>query len=729
MARSTILGFPRIGPARELERATEAHWAGRLDADELARVSRDLRADAWRRQAEAGLDLLPSNDFSSYDHVLDQACVVGALPERFAAVGHELDQATRFALARGRQDGDGTDVAPLEMTKWFDTNYHYLVPELGAATRFALRSTQPVDAFVEAQRAGLTTRPVLVGPITFLLLAKSVEQDLDPLELLPWLLPVYEELLARLGDAGAEWVQLDEPALASDLADDSRVAYEAAYEALARPGGPKVLLTTYFGGVVDEHPWLFDLPLDGIHLDLVRDPDQLATALDRLGPDQVLSAGIVDGRNVWRTDLRRALDALAPAADRLGDRLWVAPSCSLLHVPYDVAAEPDLDPHVRPWLAFAQQKLDEVVTLTRGLTEGVDAVADALAGNDEVLATRRTGGSRVRSAATRRATGTSEADARRDVPYAERRVAQAAAIPLPVLPTTTIGSFPQTAALRRARRDHVDGILDDDGYRAVCEAEIARVVAEQEALGLDVLVHGEPERNDMVQHFGERLDGIVTTRHGWVQSYGTRYVRPPIIHGDVARPRPMTVEWATYAQGLTDRPVKGMLTGPVTILQWSFVRDDQPRADTCRQIALAVRDEVADLQDAGIGVIQVDEPALREGLPLRSADHKTYLDWATECFRLATAVARPDVQVHTHMCYAEFADILDAVVALDADVISLEAARAAGWTCSSTSPTTATPPAPVPACGTSTPHRCPASTTSPAAFATLWPWSMSTSCG
>ena len=560
------------------------------------------------------------------------------------------------------------------MTKWFDTNYHYLVPELGPTTRFHLASEQAIDAVVEARGLGHATRPVLVGPLTFLLLAKSTDDRFDPVELLPWLVPVYEELLDRLGAAGAEWVQLDEPALATDLADDCRVAYEHAYGALGDVG-PKVLLTTTFGGVVDEHPWLFDLPVDGIHLDLVRDPHQLAPALDRLGDDQVLSAGIVDGRNVWRTDLRAALDRLGPVADRLGDRLWVAPSCSLLHVPYDVDAEPDLDPDVRPWLAFAQQKLHEVATLARGLTDGSDAVAGELAASDEIVASRRAALGAGRSPARRRAAASGATDGQRSVPYRERRAAQDAARPLPALPTTTIGSFPQTAELRDARRDHGAGAITDARYRAVCEAEIAHVIAEQEALGLDVLVHGEPERNDMVQYFGERLDGFVTTRHGWVQSYGSRYVRPPILHGDVERPAPMTVDWSTYAQSLTDRPVKGMLTGPVTILQWSFVRDDQPRADTCRQIALAVRDEVADLQDAGIGVIQVDEPALREGLPLRRTDHKAYLDWATECFRVATAVARPSTQIHTHMCYAEFADILDAVVALDADVISLEAAR------------------------------------------------------
>jgi len=664
MAKSTNLGMPRIGADRELKRAVEAYWAGRSDAASVGEVARTIRAANWRRQRAAGIDRIPSNDFSLYDQMLDTTCLVGALPERFGSTGDEVDLDTYFALARGRDE-----VHPLEMTKWFDTNYHYLVPELGPDTTFRPASRKPVAELEEALALGIETRPVLIGPVTYLLLAKPEVAGFAPLDLLDRLLPVYARVLGDLEAAGADWVQLDEPALATDLGDAERTAYRRAYEALAAASGCRLLLTTFFGGLGDATGLALGLPVDGVHVDLVRDPGQLDAVADGLGPDRILSVGVVDGRNVWRNDLSRTFDLLGDLGDRLGDRLWVGPSCSLLHVPYDVGAEPDLDPQVAGWLAFAGQKLDEVATLARGLTDGRDAVSPEVAASDAVVRDRRETVA-ARRGASRRGDG-----AARRAPYGDRRPAQREALGLPPLPTTTIGSFPQTPEIRRARQRHVAGTLSDEGYRRFCEGEIEHVIRAQEAIGLDVLVHGEPERNDMVQYFGERLSGFATTRNAWVQSYGSRCVRPPILHGDVERPQPMTVDWTTYAQSLTPSPVKGMLTGPVTILQWSFVRDDQPRADTCRQIALAIRDEVADLERAGIGIIQVDEPALREGLPLRRGDWDGYLAWATECFRLATSGVADRTQIHTHMCYADFGDILDAVRSLDADVISLEAAR------------------------------------------------------
>jgi 5-methyltetrahydropteroyltriglutamate--homocysteine methyltransferase len=677
MARSLNLGMPRIGPRRELKRAIEGYWAGTVSAGDLAAVAETRRARAWREQAEAGIDSIPSNDFSLYDQVLDTTCLVGAIPQRFRWDGAPVDLDTYFSLARGTTDstGSGTQVvAPLEMTKWFDTNYHYLVPELGPATEFTLSSSKPVDEFREALALGITTRPVLVGPVTYLLLSKGVEPGFTPLDLLPSLLDVYGRILDELSAAGARWVQFDEPCLGTDLDDEARTAIDFAYGELSRRA-LKILVATYFSGLEDNLELATALPVAGLHVDLVRSPGQLPVLLEHLDADTVLSAGVVDGRNVWRHDIGRSLALLAPAQERLGDRLWVGASCSLQHVPHDLSSETDLPTELVPWLAFARQKLDEVAAITRGLVDGTDAIADALADSDRAAPARATSSAVVRPAVRARAAALTAADAVRRSPYSERRAVQSRSISLPLLPTTTIGSFPQTPEIRAARQRHSAGDLSDDDYRRFCEDEIALVIGQQEELGLDVLVHGEPERNDMVQYFGEALDGFACTAHGWVQSYGTRYVRPPILFGDVERPAPITVSWSRYAQSLTDRPVKGMLTGPVTILQWSFVRDDQRRSDTCRQIALAVRQEVTDLEQAGIRIIQVDEPALREGLPLRQAERAAYLAWATECFGVATAAVGDQTQIHTHMCYAEFGDIMDAVVALDVDVISIEAAR------------------------------------------------------
>ncbi|MFI6334091.1 5-methyltetrahydropteroyltriglutamate--homocysteine S-methyltransferase [Streptomyces sp. NPDC050535] len=674
-ARATVYGYPRQGQGRELKKAIEGYWKGRVDADALRATAAELRRANWEQLAGAGIHEVPTGDFSYYDHVLDTSVMVGAVPDRHrdAVASDPLDG--YFAMARGTQD-----VAPLEMTKWFDTNYHYLVPELGPDTVFTTDSAKQVAEFKEALALGLTARPVLVGPVTYLLLAKpapGVAADFDPLTLLDRLLPVYAEVLADLRAAGAEWVQLDEPALVQDRTPAELNAVTRAYRDL---GGladrPKLLVASYFDRLGDALPVLAKAPVDGLALDFTGTAAANLDALAAVGglPGKRLVAGVVNGRNIWADDLTRSLATLGTLLG-LADRVDVAASCSLLHVPLDAAAESDIEPEILRWLAFARQKTAEIVTLAKGLGLGTDAIAAELAANRADLASRA-GSALTRDPAVRaRSAAVADADARRSEPYSERAAAQRAHLGLPLLPTTTIGSFPQTAELRTARADLRAGRIDSSGYEDRIRAEIGEVISFQEKTGLDVLVHGEPERNDMVQYFAEQLTGYLATRHGWVQSYGTRYVRPPILAGDISRPEPMTVRWTTYAQSLTDRPVKGMLTGPVTMLAWSFVRDDQPLGDTARQVALALRDEVNNLEAAGTSVIQVDEPALRETLPLRAADHPAYLAWATEAFRLSTGGVRPDTQIHTHMCYAEFGDIVRAIDDLDADVISLEAAR------------------------------------------------------
>ncbi|MEV0396606.1 5-methyltetrahydropteroyltriglutamate--homocysteine S-methyltransferase [Polymorphospora rubra] len=661
--QSTVLGYPRIGPDRELKRAVEAYWAGGIDAAELHDRAARLRAAVWRTLRDAGLASVPSNTFSLYDHVLDTAVAVDAVPDRFRRLGlSELD--TYFAMARG------TAAEPaLELTKWFATNYHYLVPEIGPDTAFTARPDKPLREYAEAAALGITTRPVLVGPATFLLLAKpapDAPEGFRPVDRLADLVDAYADLLGALADAGVPWVQLDEPAYVADRDAAEIDALRAAYDRL---GGlhhrPRLFVASYFGELGDALPALLATPVEAVGLDLVAGPGNLAR-LAAAGPipGRTVVAGLVDGHNVWRTDLRAAA-ATGAALTSLADHVSVATSCSLLHVPVDLTAEPDLDPDLRARLAFARQKVDEVVALGRALRDGVGTLpapvppAPAAWRDDTVRARLADLGDEH----TRRA------------PYAERAAAQRARLGLPPLPTTTIGSFPQTDELRRARAAHRAGRLDDAGYADRMRAEIAHVVAVQERLGLDVLVHGEPERNDMVQYFGEQLGGFAATVNGWVQSYGSRCVRPPVIHGDVTRPAPMTVDWSRYAQSLTGRPVKGMLTGPVTILAWSFVRTDQPLADTADQVALALRDEIRDLEAAGIRIVQVDEPALRELLPLRAADQPAYLDWAVTAFRLATSGVADATQIHTHLCYSEFGEVLPAIDALDADVTSIEASR------------------------------------------------------
>ncbi|MFD4011289.1 5-methyltetrahydropteroyltriglutamate--homocysteine S-methyltransferase [Streptomyces albidoflavus] len=674
-ARSTVYGYPRQGQHRELKKAVEGYWKGRVGADALKETAAELRRANWAQLAEAGIDEVPTGDFSYYDHVLDTSVMVGAVPPRHRAAVDADPLDGYFAMARGNQD-----VAPLEMTKWFDTNYHYLVPELGPDTVFTADSAKQVAELTEALALGHTARPVLVGPVTYLLLAKpapGVAEEFEPLTLLDRLLPVYAEVLGDLRAAGAEWVQLDEPALVQDRTPAELNAAARAYRDLgALTDRPKLLVASYFDRLGEALPVLAKAPVEGLALDFT---EAAAANLDDLAavgglPGKRLVAGVVNGRNIWINDHEKSLATLATLLGLAG-RVDVAASCSLLHVPLDTAPERDLDPRILRWLAFARQKTAEIVTLAKGLAEGTGAVAAEIAANRAALASRADSPLTRDPAVRARTAAVTEADARRPQPYPERAVAQRERLRLPLLPTTTIGSFPQTGEVRAARADLRAGRIDAAGYEERIAAEIAEVIAFQEKAGIDVLVHGEAERNDMVQYFAEQLTGYLATQHGWVQSYGTRYVRPPVLAGDISRPAPMTVGWTTYAQSLTERPVKGMLTGPVTMLAWSFVRDDQPLGETAAQVALALRDEVADLEAAGTSVIQVDEPALRETLPLRAADRPAYLEWATRAFRLTTGGVAPATQIHTHMCYAEFGDIVQAIDDLDADVISLEAAR------------------------------------------------------
>jgi len=668
------LGFPRIGANRELKFALENYWRGEIGCDELESIGRELRERHWKLQRDAGLDLVPVGDFSLYDQVLDHSALFGVVPERFGWDGGEIDLDLYFRMARGRAPS-GEPAAACEMTKWFDTNYHYLVPELKAGQQFRLGSGRLFEQVEEAKALGIPFKPVLIGPLTWLWIAKEKGEPFDRLALLDGLLEVYGEVLERLAGQGAEWVQLDEPALVQELPAAWKQAFESAYNRL-QSAPVKILLTTYFGALEENLSLAARLPTAGLHVDLVRGAGQLPAVLDQLPPYKVLSLGVVDGRNVWRTDLDAALETLTVAAERIGrERLWVAPSCSLLHVPVDLELERELDGELRGWLAFATQKLHEVDLLKRALEQGPQAVEDELARSRRAAESRCNSKRIHRPGVAERLAAVTEEMLHRRSPYAERRPLQRARLELPLFPTTTIGSFPQTAEIRKARRDYKAGGLSREAYVERMREEIAQVVKKQEEYGLDMLVHGEPERNDMVEYFGEQLEGFAFTRFGWVQSYGSRCVKPPIIYGDVSRPAPMTVEWITWAQSLTDKPVKGMLTGPVTLLNWSFVRDDQPRAETCAQIALALRDEVLDLEAAGIRAIQIDEAALREGLPLRRGHWREYLEWAVRAFRLAASGVRDETQVHTHMCYSEFNDILPAIAEMDADVITIETSR------------------------------------------------------
>ncbi len=664
---ATVTGSPRIGPRRELKRATEGYWAGRTSRSELENVAATLRRDTWSQLVAAGLDSVPVNTFSYYDQVLDTAVLLGALPARVQSVSDDLDR--YFAAARGTGD-----IAPLEMTKWFDTNYHYIVPEIGPKTSFSLHPKKVLAELKEAQDQGIPARPVIIGPLTFLLLSKAVDGAGAPIERLDELVPLYGELLGLLADDGAEWVQLDEPVLVTDISADAAALAEKVYNELGSvQKRPAIHVATYFGDPGTALPALARTPVEAIGVDLIYGPNTPVAAVPELA-NKTLVAGVVDGRNIWRTDLEAALGKLATL---LGSAATVAvsTSCSTLHVPYSLEPETDLDDALRSWLAFGAEKVHEVATLARALKDGRDAVADEIAQSNAAVASRKKDPRLNNSQVRARLDSIAKSGGTERGPAAERREAQNARLHLPPLPTTTIGSYPQTTAIRKARAALVAGEIDEAGYKNRMKQEIADVIKLQEDLGLDVLVHGEPERNDMVQYFAEQLDGFFATKNGWVQSYGSRCVRPPVLYGDVTRQHPMTVAWAKYAQSLTDKPVKGMLTGPVTILAWSFVRDDQPLADTANQVALAIRDETVDLQSAGIAVIQVDEPALRELLPLRRADQEEYLRWAVGSFRLATAGVADSTQIHTHLCYSEFGEVIGAIADLDADVTSIEAAR------------------------------------------------------
>jgi len=684
------LGYPRIGAKRELKKATEAYWKGDLPLSELIATGKTLRETNWKKQQAAGIDLIPVNDFSFYDQVLDMSCLLGNVPPRFQWQGGQTDINTAFTIARGTQGGaslveDEKDCQTgkvstfaSEMTKWFDTNYHFIVPEFRADTTFSLSSTKVFDEFAEAKALGINPKPVLVGPVTYLSLGKvqdSKNPDFEPLTLLDNLVSVYEEIIDKLAAAGAEWIQLDEPIVSTDLSDRQRDALKAAYDRLSKAkGSAKLLVTTYFGGVRDNLDDYLALPVDALHFDFVRGSEDLDTVLASFPQNKILSAGIVEGRNIWKNDYDASLNVLQKAKAAVGaDRLWVAPSCSLLHSPVTLQNERKLDDELKNWLAFADEKLTEVTEL-RQLLDEVGS-AEALEANRAAAASRKSSKRIHNDAVQKRLAEVKPSDFDRASVFAERQPKQRAKLNLPEFPTTTIGSFPQTKEVRQARAQWKKGKLSDADYDKFLKEEIAKCVAFQDEIGVDMPVHGEFERNDMVEYFGENLEGFAFTSNGWVQSFGTRYVKPPIVFGDISRSKPMTVYWSEYAQSLTDRPMKGMLTGPVTILQWSFVRDDQPRSVTAHQIALAIRDEVVDLESAGIAAIQIDEPAFREGLPLRRSEWDHYLDWAVKGFHLSACGVKDDTQIHTHMCYSEFNDIINSIAALDADVITIETSR------------------------------------------------------
>ncbi|HWR80755.1 MAG TPA: 5-methyltetrahydropteroyltriglutamate--homocysteine S-methyltransferase [Pseudomonas sp.] len=679
MALAHNLGFPRIGRDRELKKALEAHWKGDLDTAGLRSIGRELRAAHWQLQKDAGIELLPVGDFAWYDQVLTHSLMFGVIPARFRPQDGQPTLDTLFAMARGVSAGccgaHAQPAAAQELTKWFDSNYHYLVPELTVDQHFQLSWTQLFEEVEEGHALGHRLKPVLIGPLTYLWLGKVKGAAFDKLDLLERLLPLYDQILQRLAEQGIEWVQIDEPILALDLPQDWKNAFERAYNILQRAPCRK-LIATYFGALEDNLGLAANLPVDGLHIDLVRAPEQFPLILDRLPAYKVLSLGVVNGRNVWRTDLAAVLEVLQQAAERLGSRLWVAPSCSLLHCPVDLEREDQLDGELKSWLAFAVQKCEEVALLAQALNDPQASVVQvALAASSAVQAARRSSSRIHKPAVQARLAAVTALDSQRQSPFVQRIEQQRAHLQLPAFPTTTIGSFPQTAGIRLARQAFKAGKLSQADYTEAMHSEIRHAVQIQEQLGLDVLVHGEAERNDMVEYFAEQLDGYLFTRFGWVQSYGSRCVKPAVIYGDLSRPQAMTVEWISYAQSLTGKVMKGMLTGPVTMLMWSFARDDISREQQARQLALALRDEVNDLQAAGIRIIQIDEAAFREGLPLRRAQWQGYLDWAAEAFRLCASGVQDATQIHTHMCYSEFNAVIESIAAMDADVITIETSR------------------------------------------------------
>ncbi|SHF93815.1 methionine synthase (B12-independent) [Flavobacterium fluvii] len=681
--KTNNLGYPRIGSNRELKKASELYWAGKISADELLEVGKNIRKENWQLQAKSGIDLIPSNDFSFYDQVLDLTLTLGAIPNRYSEIAKTnsaLD--LYFAMARGSQK-EGQDVVAMEMTKWFDTNYHYIVPEFTKNQKFELFSTKIINEFVESKKLGITTKPVLIGPVTYLLLGKEKEEGFHRIDLIEKLLPVYFEILNALQNEGAEHIQLDEPFLALNLTDKERDAITYVYNEISKNfPSLKIILANYFDCFGENLETVLALPVHTLHLDLVRCSSQLDDILDsgKLANNVNLSLGVVDGRNIWKNDFKKSLATIKKATDALGkDRILIAPSCSLIHSPCDLDLETNdatLTPEIKQWLAFAKQKIEEIVLLQNFALDEVSLV-DSVSFEQNTIANENRKTSKLihnEGVKNRVASITNGDDKRRNL-FAIRRFKQIEALKLPLFPTTTIGSFPQTTEVRSWRAKFKKGELSQKQYDDLLQKETEETIRFQEETGIDVLVHGEFERNDMVEYFGEQLDGFTFTKNGWVQSYGSRCVKPPVIYGDVSRPNPMTVRWAEFAQSLTPKWVKGMLTGPVTILQWSFVRNDQPRSETCTQIALAIRDEVVDLEKAGIKIIQIDEPAIREGLPLRKEEWANYLDWAIKAFRISASGVKDDTQIHTHMCYSEFNDIIQNIADMDADVITIECSR------------------------------------------------------
>jgi 5-methyltetrahydropteroyltriglutamate--homocysteine methyltransferase len=681
--KTNNLGYPRIGSNRELKKASELYWAGQLSAEELLAVGKNIRKENWQLQTESGIDLIPSNDFSFYDQVLDLTLTLGAIPERyndFARTNSSID--LYFAMARGSQK-NGQDVVAMEMTKWFDTNYHYIVPEFTKNQKFTLFSEKVINEFKEANDLGIATKPVLIGPISYLLLGKEKEEGFHRIDLIEALLPVYFEIFEKLEAENATYIQLDEPFLALNLTDKERNVFTKVYtEINKRFPNIKIILANYFDCFGENLATALALPVDTLHLDLVRCPLQLDDILEsnQLSPNVNLSLGLVDGRNIWKNDFKNSLAIIEKATKALGEnRILIAPSCSLIHSPCDLELETNnqtLTPEIKQWLAFAKQKIQEVVLLKQFASKEIDTETSIkFAENTLANENRKTSKLIHNESVKNRVASITSGDDQRKNTFAIRRKKQIDALNLPLFPTTTIGSFPQTPEVRSWRAKFKKGELTQQQYDDLIKKETEDTIRFQEETGIDVLVHGEFERNDMVEYFGEQLAGFTFTKNGWVQSYGSRCVKPPVIYGDVSRPKPMTVKWSEYAQSLTPKWVKGMLTGPVTILQWSFVRNDQPRSQTCTQIALAIRDEVVDLENAGIKIIQIDEPAIREGLPLRKEEWATYLDWAVKAFRISASGVKDDTQIHTHMCYSEFNDIIQNIADMDADVITIECSR------------------------------------------------------
>ncbi|TWP29846.1 5-methyltetrahydropteroyltriglutamate--homocysteine S-methyltransferase [Apibacter muscae] len=677
------LGYPRIGSDRELKKACESYWAGKISIHDLVKVGKTIRNQNWETQKNLGMDWIPSNDFSFYDHVLDTSLMLGAIPKRYNKIlenqsNSELD--LYFAMARGVQK-DGIDVRAMEMTKWFNTNYHYIVPEFEENQKFSFFSTKIVDEFLEAKNAGINAKPVIIGPVSYLLLGKEVDKSFNKIDLIKNLLPVYIEILNKLKEAGVEWIQFDEPFLVMDLEPKAKEALRYVYNEIDKQfPSIKKMIATYFGSIGDNLELAYSLPVQALHIDCVHGFKQLDGALELAPKEMILSLGVVDGRNIWKNDFDKSLDVIQKAVTKIGeDKIFIAPSCSLIHTPVDLDLETDektLTPEIKDWLSFAKQKVEEIATIKALAIGSNDSeILDKKERNSNSIKNRKESVLTHNKEVRQRMEQLQSISDKRISAFSERKKKQLEALQLPLYATTTIGSFPQTKEVRSWRSKNKKGIISDSEYQKLLEEETQRAIRIQEEIGLDVLVHGEFERNDMVEYFGEQLEGITFSKKGWVQSYGSRCVKPPIIFGDVYRPEPMTVEWTSYAQSLTDKPVKGMLTGPVTILQWSFVRDDQPRRDTCYQIALAIRDEVHDLEEAGINLIQIDEPAIREGLPLRKNDWQDYLQWAIKAFRISSCGVKDETQIHTHMCYSEFNDMIQEIADMDADVITIECSR------------------------------------------------------